>query len=240
MYRSRDTELMIGDIVEFGHLHGKEYGSADGHAILWRVMDTDDDMAFLVAEHFVGRQPYNSSAGNVGVSSAGAWGTFNELRRWLNKDFRKRSFDGEDHMRMECDENNDYITLLTVEEARRYFKSDVDRRIPYAYESDMEYLDKLKGEYQNLEKGEKLFDKIRIAKRRKELERSIAHWYEWSGWWLRPTGYQFMDKYVPYVAGDGTMRSGGLQATDDGKLEQSGMYASCRLYVRPAMWIIAK
>ena len=240
MDKIQDIELRIGDTVAFGRLNGKEYGEAEGRAIRWRVVDTQDNKAFLVAEQYVGRQPYRSDVSNVGVTGAGAWGTFNELRRWLNKDFRKRSFDSKDHMRLERDENNDYITLLTAEEAKRYFETDVDRRLQYAYESDMKNLDKLKSEYQGLEEGGKLFDRMRTAKRKKELENWISNWHEWSGWWLRPTGYQIADKYVPYVAGDGSIRTEGLYTAEDGSLKRGGMYASRQLYVRPAMWIITK
>ena len=225
-----DMGIEVGDIVSFGRLNGKRFGKSDGQPIYWRVYDTEDKKAFLIAEQFVDKLPYQSNTRTVGVTSAEPWGARNELRMRLHKEFLKRSFNSDELERLVCNSDKDFVSLLTIEEAEHYFKSDSERRLRLRYERDMERLESLRDECEALGGGGIAKEKIRTTAKRRSLEKEMARWCEWSGWWLRPSGMVIQNKHIPYVAGDGSIRRG----------RNGGMHAAWPLGIRPAIWIIAK
>lgn len=225
-----DMKIEVGDVVAFGRLNGKRFGEYDGHPIYWRVYDTEGEKAFLIAEQFVDYAPYKSDAGNVGVTTADPWGALNELRMWLHMDFRRNFLNTDERARLVRNSDNDYVSLLTIEEAEHYFRSDSERRLDFVYERDMERLRRLKEECEALDCDGNALDRIRATVKRRSLENEMARWHEWNGWWLRPSGLVIQNKHMPYVAGDGSIRRG----------RHDGMHAARSLGIRPAMWINAK
>ncbi|WP_350454429.1 DUF6273 domain-containing protein [Slackia heliotrinireducens] len=222
-----DMEVEVGDILKFGKLNGKEFGKADGSPIYWRVLDVQDNRAFLLAEQYVGRMAYQHDAGNIGVTSAHPWVGANDLRAWLNDDFLKSAFDDDERARLSLSDENDYVSCLSTEEAERFFKSAEERRIGYIYEQRQNRLAGMKSELESLGDEGNLLGKAKAAKRKKELQQAIKHENESGGWWLRPTGSMILQKRIPYVSSDGS-------------INYEGKHAAGTMYVRPSIWIITK
>ena len=222
-----DMEVEVGDILKFGKLNGKEFGKADGTPIYWRVLDVQGNRALLLAEQYVGRKTYQYDAGNVGVTSAHPWVGANDLRAWLNDDFLKSAFNGEERARLSLSDENDYVSCLSTEEAKRFFKSAEERRIGYIYEHRQNRLADMQSELESLGDEDNLLDKVKAAKKKKELEYAIKHENESGGWWLRPTGSMILQKHIPYVSSDGSINF-------------EGKHAAGAMYVRPSIWIITK
>ena len=96
---------------------------------VWRVLDVQDDRAFLLTEDIVDRQPYNTKPESV------IWGTCT-LRQYLNGEFYERFSKQEQAVILEVDNTNadnqwygtkggddtkDKVFLLSIEEAVKYF-----------------------------------------------------------------------------------------------------------------------
>lgn len=222
-----DMELEVGNLLTFGRLNGKECGEINGSPIHWRVLDVQDNKALLIAEQYVGRKVYQYDAGNVGVTSAHPWVGANDLRAWLNDDFLKSAFNGDERARLALSEDNDYVSCLSIDEAMRYYGSDSERRIDYVYEQYQTQLEHAKKEREDIESGDELLGKLKAVKKKKDLEQVISHLNEWDGWWLRPTGSMMLQKHIPYVMADGS-------------INHNGIHAARSLYIRPTIWIITK
>ena len=106
----------VGDKVKFGSyeqdgdiLNGKE-------PIEWRVLAVEGDRAYVVSQKALDAHAFNEDAddGNDWNSS--------DLKAWLEDNFASQAFTGD-----EMKEINGAPTLLSVDEANNYFKSDNDR-----------------------------------------------------------------------------------------------------------------
>ena len=123
------SDFQIGDYLSFGNYQGEE--------IEWRVLDKDGDNLLIISEYGIDAKPYNTEYEDV------TWETCS-MRKWLNDDFLMGAFSTDERKRIrlsyveaernpeyyDIDPGNDtldYVFLLSIKEAERYFKSDEDR-----------------------------------------------------------------------------------------------------------------
>ena len=136
--------LHKGDSYEFGHFPKVKDGQDE--PLLWRVLDfdTENKRALLITENLIGCRKYHETLEDI------TW-EHSDLRKWLNREFIDRAFDKEDlgkiaEMPIQNPDNIEYgtkggretrdrIFALSIDEAEKYFRDDMDRRAavtPYA------------------------------------------------------------------------------------------------------------
>ena len=122
------SDFQIGDYLSFGEYQGEE--------IEWRVLDKDGDYLLIISEYGIDAKPYNTEYEKVTWQKC-------SLRKWLNDDFLMGAFSTDESKRIrlsnveaernpeyDTDPGNDtldYVFLLSIKEAEKYFKSDEDR-----------------------------------------------------------------------------------------------------------------
>jgi co-chaperonin GroES (HSP10) len=139
MEESKQTnigDVSVGDKVYFG--------SYDDKALQWRVLAVEDGKALLITEDIIERKPYNDEWDeDEGVT----WESCT-LRKWLNENFLSAAFSSEQQQQIKLtnldnpdnphygtdggNDTQDYIFLLSIDEAQRYFSSD-SARVAYYY-----------------------------------------------------------------------------------------------------------
>ena len=126
---------VVGTYIEFGSYPQTAAGN-DDTPIEWLVLENDGETALLISRYALDCQQYNA------VCESTTWEKCT-LRSWLNDEFYSRAFNAEERKRIvksdvSADENPAYSTnpgnatkdnvfLLSVVEARKYFKSDEAR-----------------------------------------------------------------------------------------------------------------
>lgn len=114
----------VGDIFN--------YGSYNGHRIIWKILKIQDRMALVITTDNVCKMPYHEPGGNITWSDC-------TLRRWLNSDFINGYFTQAERARilsikLKNDNNLKYKTpggipttdkvfLLSINEAKTLFAS---------------------------------------------------------------------------------------------------------------------
>ena len=127
------VDLNAGDEIIFGNYAGED--------IKWIVLDETDDGVLLLSKYAIEAAPYNNT------DSAATWEDCT-LRKWLNDGFYNEAFNdvqkaaviektnsNPDNPSYGTDGGNDtqdYVFLLSVDEASRYFSSDDARKAPPA------------------------------------------------------------------------------------------------------------
>ncbi|MCL2054428.1 MAG: DUF6273 domain-containing protein [Oscillospiraceae bacterium] len=106
----------IGSIIPFGGYD-------------WRVLDVQNSKVLLITKDVIEKRKFDASTNN--------W-TKCELRKYLNGAFYN-SFDTSDKSRI-VSFNSDNVFLLSVDEARKYFKNDSDRAAKYGKEASWWWL----------------------------------------------------------------------------------------------------
>ena len=106
----RTRKLNVGDIIEFGDYNGNT---------TWRVLDIRGSEVMLVSETFVDKRIFHGSSNNWDAS---------DLRSWLNNEYIDEAFTK--YERNMIVNKGDEVTLLTVEEADKYFSGPEDRVVP--------------------------------------------------------------------------------------------------------------
>lgn len=106
----------VGDVVEFGSYEQDGDTSNGKEPIEWRVLAVEGNRAYVVSQKALDAHAFNADKndGNDWVSS--------NLKKWLENDFASRAFTGDEMKAI-----NGAPTLLSVDEANKYFKSDNDR-----------------------------------------------------------------------------------------------------------------
>lgn len=107
----------VGDVVEFGSYEQDGNASNGKEPIEWRVLAVEDNRAFVVSDKALEARAYNEDrevGNNFGTSDL--WG-------WLNDDFVNTAFTSD-----EMEEIDESPSLLSVDEAKKYFKSNEDRQ----------------------------------------------------------------------------------------------------------------
>lgn len=106
----------VGDVVEFGFYEQDGNASNGKEPIEWRVLAVEGDRAYVVSQKALDAHAFNED-----VRDGNDWGS-SDLKKWLENDFASQTFTGD-----EMKEINGAPTLLSVDEANKYFKSDNDR-----------------------------------------------------------------------------------------------------------------
>jgi hypothetical protein len=122
------SNVRKGDTFTFGSFRGKD--------IEWLVLDVQDDKALVISKDIIDVRAYNEIQENTTWEQC-------DLRQWLNNDFytqalgsaarsriAKTYVSNPDNPKYRTDGGNDtqdYIFLLSVDEAERYFSSDSAR-----------------------------------------------------------------------------------------------------------------
>lgn len=106
----------VGDVVEFGSYEQDGDTSNGKEPIEWRVLAVEGNRAYVVSQ-----KALDAHAFNADEDDGNDWNS-SDLKKWLENDFASQAFTGG-----EMKEINGAPTLLSVDEANNYFKSDNDR-----------------------------------------------------------------------------------------------------------------
>lgn len=106
----------VGDVVEFGSYEQDGDTSNGKEPIEWRVLAVEGNRAYVVSQKALDARVFNADEddGNDWNSS--------DLKKWLENDFASQAFTGD-----EMKEIDGAPTLLSADEAKKYFMSDDDR-----------------------------------------------------------------------------------------------------------------
>ena len=129
-------EMHPGDTLTFGRYEQDNDPGNGPEAIEWQVLAVEKDRALLISRYGLDVKPYNDKAEPV------SWETCT-LRAWLNGAFYEKVFGEEEkvriresanqnsyktvYMKVEGKETKDRIFLLSIDEARKYFKNEEAR-----------------------------------------------------------------------------------------------------------------
>ena len=135
--RDSYVDIQVGDIIEFGSYEQDNDSSNGSEPIKWRVLEVSDGSALVVSEYALDVKVYNEAYESV------TWETC-KLRAWLNEEFYDTAFGmeekaliamtkvgNEDHPMYGTNggkDTEDWVFLLSIGEAERYFEDDEDRR----------------------------------------------------------------------------------------------------------------
>ena len=106
----------VGDVVEFGSYEQDGDTSNGKEPIEWRVLAVEGNRAYVVSQKALDVHAFNADEddGNDWNSS--------DLKKWLENDFASQAFTSD-----EMNAIDGTPTLLSIDEANKYFKSDSDR-----------------------------------------------------------------------------------------------------------------
>ena len=116
MDKSPFKGAQVGDKVEFGSYEQDGDTSNGKEPIEWRVLAVKDGRALVVSEEGLDSQAFNSASGK-----GNKWDS-SDLKNWLENDFASQAFSSD-----EMKDIDGAPTLLSVNEANKYFKSAKDR-----------------------------------------------------------------------------------------------------------------
>lgn len=90
--------------------------------IVWRPLHANDDgTVTFISEYGLDVIPFNNELKTVTWEDC-------SLRKWLNNDFCLTAFTDRELNRIVTDERGDKVSLLSIQEANAYFRSDEDRK----------------------------------------------------------------------------------------------------------------
>lgn len=111
----------VGDAVEFGSYEQDGNASNGKEPIEWRVLAVEGNRAYVVSQKALDAHAFNADEDDNGEDD-NDWNS-SDLKKWLENDFASQAFTGD-----EMKEIDGAPTLLSVDEANKYFMSDEDRR----------------------------------------------------------------------------------------------------------------
>ena len=130
---SKDLSLVISDVNMYETL---EFGKYNNESIKWLVLDKKDNKTLVISKDILFKKAYNDTNASVTWQDC-------TLRSYLNNEFYNTAFSEEEkklitNSKIETPDNpnygtkggnatEDYIFLLSVDEASKYFKTKVDR-----------------------------------------------------------------------------------------------------------------
>ena len=106
----------VGDVVEFGSYEQDGDTSNGKEPIEWRVLAVEGNRAYVVSQ-----KALDAHAFNADEDDGNDWNS-SDLKKWLENDFASQAFTGD-----ELEEISGVPTLLSFDEANKYFMSDNDR-----------------------------------------------------------------------------------------------------------------
>lgn len=123
--------IHIGDYITFGHYKQSDNTPNDKEAIEWRVLDIQDGEALVISKYGLDCKRY------APITELGTWETCG-LREYLNHEFLTNAFSAEEIGRIYAQPTSTYdqasflsaydkVSLLSTEEAKRYFPSEDER-----------------------------------------------------------------------------------------------------------------
>ncbi len=107
----------VGDVVEFGSYEQDGNASNGKEPIEWRVLAVEGNRAYVVSQ-----KALDAHAFNADEDDGNDWNS-SDLKKWLENDFASQAFAGD-----EMKEISGAPTLLSIDEANKYFMSDRDRQ----------------------------------------------------------------------------------------------------------------
>lgn len=126
--KSAGVDLEAGDAYLFGNYAGEP--------IEWRVLEVRAGKALLISAKALDCKPYNEAFARTSWAEC-------SLRSWLNGEFLTSGFDASERSRIASTrvvnadnpnwgtpggaDTHDYVFLLSIDEAKAYFKDDEDR-----------------------------------------------------------------------------------------------------------------
>lgn len=129
-----NNSLSVGDFIKFGNYFINE--GKNKEPIEWRVLEVSNDKALLITKDAIDSKPYNKMRDITWEECL--------LRKWLNNEFINQAFSKEEQNeiiltnisnpnnanRSTNGGNNtqDKIFLLSVDEVKKYFNDDKDRK----------------------------------------------------------------------------------------------------------------
>ncbi len=128
----------VGDKIKFGAIEQDDNLENGSEEILWRVLDTDGEGRFLlVTEYAIECVRYHKKAVDITWEES-------DMRKWLNDGFIGEAFSEEEswliprvyvenkdnpvHGTDAGNDTVDRVFLLSIQEAEKYFKDDLDRK----------------------------------------------------------------------------------------------------------------
>lgn len=128
--------VKVGDYIDFGKYEQDNNISNGKETIEWLVLDVQGDKALVISKYALDYKSYNNEDNEITWEKCA-------LRSWLNNDFYSSAFNDEEKGKIKATnisaEDNPYystdagaatqdkVFLLSVSEARRYFKTDSER-----------------------------------------------------------------------------------------------------------------
>lgn len=210
-------DISVGDIIRFGN-YFKTIDS-EKEPIEWLVLEVSSGKALLITKDAIDHKPCHTTYAKI------LWQDWT-LRRWLNNEFLSTAFTSVEQSQIVlteisnpanskygtngCDNTQDKIFLLSIEEADKYFKSDDDRACkPTSYA-------KQKGVWTCEAEDDDEDDDF-------DEDNNLEEYFGNCEWWLRSPGYA--QQHAAQVNFDGYIFSSGICVD----LKKNG--------VRPAMFI---
>ena len=136
--RNQALFFEVGDIIKFGSYEQDNITNNGNEPIEWLILDKNHDKLFLVSKYALDNKPFYTHI------KATTWET-SSIRYWLNNIFILNAFTVEEQNLIQtttvyADKNPEYDTpcgndtedkifLLSINEVRKYFSSDLEREI---------------------------------------------------------------------------------------------------------------
>lgn len=117
----------VGSEFIFGEYEQDNDSTNGKEPVVWTVLQIEDEKAMLIASKGLDSRMYNDD------SALTSWETCS-LRKWLNGEFADALFNEQEKKALIRDEHGDFVTLLTMFQARTLFPDDASRTVePTAY-----------------------------------------------------------------------------------------------------------
>jgi len=147
IYEKYKTEKLkvadIGDYIYFGTYEQDNVVSNGKEDVMWRVLAKDENRILVTSKYVLDNQPYNDEYTYVTWENC-------SLREWLNNYFLNAAFTDEEKNMIHTttlknpdnpeygtnggNDTSDKVFILSIDEAKRYFSSDKDRKcVPTDY-----------------------------------------------------------------------------------------------------------
>ena len=133
---SKDLSLVILDVTMYDLLETLYFGKQSNNPIEWLILDQKDNKTLVISKDVLFNKAYNDTNASVTWQDC-------TLRSYLNDDFYNTAFSDEEKKLIakskietfynpSCgteggNDTEDYIFLLSIDEADKYFKTDKDR-----------------------------------------------------------------------------------------------------------------
>lgn len=204
----------VGDVIIFGSYEQDNNSKNGKEPIEWIVLDKlPGGKLFVISKYALDAQPYNTNAKNITWEKS-------SLRKWLNSTFYDEAFteDQKNQIFLTTVENNDnprfngkggkdtedYVFLLSIEEAERYYKTETYGGMGAAVGNDSPDRECQPTAYAQ-EQGASVWTELMIG------EGSLDHINGW--WWLRSPGGE--EAEASFITPDGNINYSGCDVSRD-------------------------